>query len=152
VSTTEELLGRKSSGSGLENRYYGRRDLSRWPRGTLYLLTLALTSPTSDGSSVGIVRSRTKATELLLVTASDERLKLACYHPQPILLNVYWNNFSKIWRYAHTDSFQKALAEICTVVLGHHQVLLAESEDAWRTTAKLQERNQARRWNYKPSN
>jgi hypothetical protein len=25
VSTTEELLGRKSSGSGLENRDYGRR-------------------------------------------------------------------------------------------------------------------------------
>jgi hypothetical protein len=29
VSTTEELLGRKSSGSGLENRKYGRRDPSR---------------------------------------------------------------------------------------------------------------------------
>jgi hypothetical protein len=26
VSTTEELLGRKSSGSGLENREYDRRD------------------------------------------------------------------------------------------------------------------------------
>jgi hypothetical protein len=36
VSTTEELLGRKSSGSGLENREYGRRDPSRWPLGTLY--------------------------------------------------------------------------------------------------------------------
>jgi hypothetical protein len=29
VSTTEELLGRKSSGSCLENRDYGRRDPSR---------------------------------------------------------------------------------------------------------------------------
>jgi hypothetical protein len=29
VSTIEELLGRKSSGSGIENREYGRRDLSR---------------------------------------------------------------------------------------------------------------------------
>jgi hypothetical protein len=28
-NTTEELLGRKSSGSGLENREYGRRDPSR---------------------------------------------------------------------------------------------------------------------------
>jgi hypothetical protein len=28
VSTTEELLGRKSSGSGLEIREYGLRDLS----------------------------------------------------------------------------------------------------------------------------
>jgi hypothetical protein len=36
VSTTEELLGRKRSGSGLESREYARRDSSRWPRGTLY--------------------------------------------------------------------------------------------------------------------
>jgi hypothetical protein len=35
VSTIEELLERKSSGSGLESREYGRRDPSRWPRGTL---------------------------------------------------------------------------------------------------------------------
>jgi hypothetical protein len=36
VSTTEELLGRNSSGSGLEIREYCRRDSSRWPCGTLY--------------------------------------------------------------------------------------------------------------------
>jgi hypothetical protein len=36
VSTTEELLGRKSRDPGLENREYGRRNLSRWPRDTLY--------------------------------------------------------------------------------------------------------------------
>jgi hypothetical protein len=36
VSTNEELLGRKRSGSGLEIREYGQRDPSRWPRGTLY--------------------------------------------------------------------------------------------------------------------
>jgi hypothetical protein len=29
VSTTEELLRRKSSGSGLERKEYGRRDSSR---------------------------------------------------------------------------------------------------------------------------
>jgi hypothetical protein len=34
VSTTEELLGRKSSGSGLDNREYGRRYSSRWPSDT----------------------------------------------------------------------------------------------------------------------
>jgi hypothetical protein len=34
VSTTEELLGRKSSGFGLENQEYGRMDPSRRPRGT----------------------------------------------------------------------------------------------------------------------
>jgi hypothetical protein len=36
VSTIEELLGRKSCGFDLESREYGRRDPSRWPRGTLY--------------------------------------------------------------------------------------------------------------------
>jgi hypothetical protein len=49
--------------TGLERREYGRRDPSRWPRGTLYQQKLALTSPTSGGRSVGIVRSRTQATE-----------------------------------------------------------------------------------------
>jgi hypothetical protein len=65
VSTTEELLGRKSSGSGLENRDYDCRDPSRWPRGTLYPQKLALTS-TSGGRSFGIIRSRTQATEYRL--------------------------------------------------------------------------------------
>jgi hypothetical protein len=36
VSTTEEVLGSNSSGLGLENREYGLRDSSRWPRGTFY--------------------------------------------------------------------------------------------------------------------
>jgi hypothetical protein len=36
VSKTDELLGRNSSGFGLENREYGRRDPLRWPRDTLY--------------------------------------------------------------------------------------------------------------------
>jgi hypothetical protein len=36
LERTEELLGRSSSGSGLESREYGRKDSSRWPRGTLY--------------------------------------------------------------------------------------------------------------------
>jgi hypothetical protein len=63
VSTTEELLERNSSGSGLECREYGRRDPSRWPRGTLYQQKLALTSQTRCVSSVGIVRSRAQATE-----------------------------------------------------------------------------------------
>jgi hypothetical protein len=76
VSTTEELLGRKSNGSCLENREYGPRDPSRWPRSTFYPHKLAITSPTSGGRSVCIVRSRTQATEssfslfLLFLTAS----------------------------------------------------------------------------------
>jgi hypothetical protein len=45
--------------------FYIRRDLLRWPRGTLYPQKLALTSPTRSGRSVGIVRSWTQATEFL---------------------------------------------------------------------------------------
>jgi hypothetical protein len=63
VSTTEQLLGRKSSGSGLESREYGRGDPSRRPRCTLYPQKLALAPPISGGRSVGIVRSLTQAME-----------------------------------------------------------------------------------------
>jgi hypothetical protein len=63
VSTIEELLGRNSSDSGLENREYGHGDPLPWPRDTLYLQKLALTSPTSGGHSVGIVCLRTKITD-----------------------------------------------------------------------------------------
>jgi hypothetical protein len=63
VSTIERLLGRQSSGSGLECREYGRRDPSRWPHGTLYSQKMALTSPTNGCRSVGIIRSRTQATK-----------------------------------------------------------------------------------------
>jgi hypothetical protein len=58
VSTIEELLGRNSNGSGLENWEYGRGDPLRWPRGALYSQKLAQTSPTCCGRSVGIVRLR----------------------------------------------------------------------------------------------
>jgi hypothetical protein len=67
VSTTEEQLRRKSSGSCLENREYGRRDPSRWPRGTLYAQKLAITSP--SGRSVGIVRLRTQIMEFFFISS-----------------------------------------------------------------------------------
>jgi hypothetical protein len=63
VSTTEELHERKSSGYGLEIREYGHGDPLRWQRDNLYPQKLALTSPTSGGRSVGIVRLRTQAAE-----------------------------------------------------------------------------------------
>jgi hypothetical protein len=53
VNTIEDLLGRKRSGSGLENREYGHRDAPR--RVILYPQTLALTSLKSGGRSVCIV-------------------------------------------------------------------------------------------------
>jgi hypothetical protein len=66
VSTTEELLGGKSSGSGLENRDYGVGIRSADYATPLYAQKLALPSPTSGGRSVGIVRSWTQATEFVL--------------------------------------------------------------------------------------
>jgi hypothetical protein len=60
VRTIEELLEWKSSGFGQENRIDSWRDPLRWPRDTFYTQKLALTSPTSGGLSVGIVRLRTK--------------------------------------------------------------------------------------------
>jgi hypothetical protein len=69
VSTIEELLERKNSVSGLESLDYGRRDPSRWPRGLLHPQKLELTLPTSGGRSVGIVCSRTEATEFVACKA-----------------------------------------------------------------------------------
>jgi hypothetical protein len=98
VSTLEELLGRKSSGSGLEIREYGNRDPSRWPRGTLYPQKLALTSSTSGGRSVGIVRSRTQITEfssrqhcleLAFTAAVSSYLGVSCFKTS-IALSKTW--------------------------------------------------------------
>jgi hypothetical protein len=51
--------------AGLENRDYGRRGSAALTmQHPLYPQKLALTSPTSGGRSVSIVRSWTKATEL----------------------------------------------------------------------------------------
>jgi hypothetical protein len=65
VSTTEELLKRRMSDSDLENREYGRGNLLRCPRDTLYPQKLALTSPTSCCLPVGIIRSRIQTTEIV---------------------------------------------------------------------------------------
>jgi hypothetical protein len=78
MSTTEELLERKSSGSSLENREYGHRDLLCWPHNTLYMQKLALISPTSGGRSAGIVHSWTKAMEILEIylDSSPKQIRL----------------------------------------------------------------------------
>jgi hypothetical protein len=66
VGITEELLGRKLKASGLEikNTAVGIRGADHATASISK--TLALTSPTSRGRSVGIVRSRTKASCYLL--------------------------------------------------------------------------------------
>jgi hypothetical protein len=72
---------KKSSGSGLEIRDYGHRDLSCWPRGTLYPQKLALTSPTSGVRSVGIVHSRNQATAAGFLSVICMMKKLAITSP-----------------------------------------------------------------------
>jgi hypothetical protein len=64
ISTIEELLGRKSSGSRLETRDYGRAICCADLNTPHYPLKLPLTSPTGGGRSVSIVHSRTKAMEI----------------------------------------------------------------------------------------
>jgi hypothetical protein len=61
VSTIEELVERKSKGSGpeIDITAVGIRHADH----VASSIQLALTSPTSGGRSVGIVRSRTQATE-----------------------------------------------------------------------------------------
>jgi hypothetical protein len=66
VSTTEELLGRNSSGCGLESWDYSRGDALPWPCDTLYRQKLELSSPTSSCHLVSTVRLRTRATEFYI--------------------------------------------------------------------------------------
>jgi hypothetical protein len=61
---TEEMLEWKSNGSrSRKSKQTVVGDPLRWPRDTFYTQKLALSSPTSDSRSVGIVCLRTKATE-----------------------------------------------------------------------------------------
>jgi hypothetical protein len=71
-----EAAWKKSSGAGLEIREYGCRDPLRWPCGNLYPQKLVLTLPTSGGRSVGIVRSRTQATEFFIYYVHSVSLEI----------------------------------------------------------------------------
>jgi hypothetical protein len=80
------IMNGKVAAPGLENRDYGRWDPLRWPRDSLYQLKLALTSPTSCGSSVGIVRLRTK-------TRSSVHTRIYIYISKSLSTreNNFWN-------------------------------------------------------------
>jgi hypothetical protein len=97
VRITEELFGRNSSGSGLENQEYGRGDPLRWPRNTLYPQKLPLTSPISGGHSVGIVRLRTKATEFLLFD----------YYMFCTIWNMSLEELPQFYRYVSFERFKR---------------------------------------------
>jgi hypothetical protein len=61
VRIIEELLEWEVAAPVLKTEINGHGDPLRWPRDTLYPQKLALTSPTSGGHSVGIVRLRTES-------------------------------------------------------------------------------------------
>jgi hypothetical protein len=88
VCTIEELLGRKSIGSLLENREYGRRDPLCWPHGTLYLQKLAPTSLTSGGSLLVLINILQEAAVLVSqVTGGNQQLN--CIH----IFIIFSNSF-----------------------------------------------------------
>jgi hypothetical protein len=64
VNTIEELLERKSSGSGQENRDYDRRDPTCWPRNTPLSAEVVTNLADKRWRSVAIVLSRIKAKTL----------------------------------------------------------------------------------------
>jgi hypothetical protein len=79
ASTTEALLGRKSSGSGPENREHGRWDALRWHATPSIRKKFALISLTSRGRW-------TEATEFVLfVMKQDQRnptgVEIYDWHP-----------------------------------------------------------------------
>jgi hypothetical protein len=81
-------------------------DPLRWPRDTLYPQKLALTSPTSGGRSVGIVRMRTLATEfsfLFLNVKSRKELSIrktieTFVLDNLVLKRVILTVFRRFWR------------------------------------------------------
>jgi hypothetical protein len=91
-----------SNFTSLEIRECGRGDPLRWPCDILYSQKLALPSPISGGRSVGLVRSRTKATEFscLLLQARRpldyfngdiiSRLNIQAFQPRPFRSKLYF--------------------------------------------------------------
>jgi hypothetical protein len=84
VSTTEELLEGKSSGSDPETRECRSRDLSRWPRGTPLSAKFG-TNFADKRRLVGIVLSLTQATEFLGLRHVRSMVSFAVYL-KPIFL------------------------------------------------------------------
>jgi hypothetical protein len=108
VSTTEELLDRKVGLLSRKARIYGRRDPSRWPHGTLYLHKLAITSPTSGGCSVGIVRSRTQTMEFFFFCVC---IYPSCTSFQDHLSRFYFQSSKIICVICHDYSNQCCIEE-----------------------------------------
>jgi hypothetical protein len=103
VRTIEELLGRNSSGSGLENREYGRGDPLRWPRDTRYQKKFSLPSPTSGGRSVTIVRLWANAMEFLFICCRVYYTHLNLHYI------IYYNNKPLLRKYCLYTVFMRRM-------------------------------------------
>jgi hypothetical protein len=108
VSIIEELLGRKTSGSGLENRCAAIRIRNTDHATPLYPQKLALTS-TSCGRSVGIFRSRTEATEFMLLRLPQFPSEI-CVKASCLLVSGAWTEFIGDWSEV---CLQRAVRDMC---------------------------------------
>jgi hypothetical protein len=122
VSTTEELLERKSSDFGLENRDYDLRDHVT----PLYPQKLALTSPTSGGPSVGIVHSWTKATAFLLLLLWNTHYESPHMFSFPCTQNTIVNGFP-LTSETNITPVQKLLARLYSKTCPRWNVNKAET-------------------------
>jgi hypothetical protein len=109
---------------GLEIREYGRGDPLCCSRDTLYPQTLALTSPTIGGLSVGIVRLRTQATEFFLIHyfGCNYRLHITWLYTNKFGGTKLKRNYTSIWWYVSKKG--------CTTGLRSTEVK-ERGRDAW---------------------
>jgi hypothetical protein len=96
---TEELLERKIAASVYKTEINGRGDSLGWPRNTLYPLKLALSSPTSGGRLVGVVRWRTETPEFVVVVqvrpsySNHSESVRFCYDPVRLPLLIPFSTY-----------------------------------------------------------
>ena len=86
-------MNKKVAAPGLENSLTAVGTRCATP---LYPQKLALTSPTSGGRSVGIVRSRTKATEFVLEQLSFHSVAAVLIQTKQIRIHIHKRNNTKI--------------------------------------------------------
>ena len=87
VRSIEEVLEERVAASVQKTEINGLGDPLRWPRDTALRKKLALTSPTGGGRSVGIVRSRAKATEEVQILS--ETFLILRRTERDMITNVY---------------------------------------------------------------